>query len=98
MNSNDAYAPVMAPMFAGAGNQPAFDADYRNRDNGLIYQANGKNAPLAKRSARLNFSTADAADATVLNAILWRAARGNSRMPQPNHAVSAAPKGLNGER
>ena len=40
MNNNDAYARVMAPLFAGAGDQPAFNADYRNRDNGTIYQAN----------------------------------------------------------
>src|SRR6202040_2792217 len=33
MNQNDAYAPVMSPLFTGAGNQPAFKADYRNRDN-----------------------------------------------------------------
>src|SRR6202030_555129 len=30
MNQNDAYAPAMGPMFAGAGNQPAFQADFRN--------------------------------------------------------------------
>src|SRR5205085_341754 len=36
MNQNDAYAPVMAALFAGSGNQPAFQADWRNRDNGVI--------------------------------------------------------------
>ena len=30
----------MAPLFSGSGQQPAFTADYRNRDNGLIYQMN----------------------------------------------------------
>ncbi len=34
MNNNDAFAAVMAPLFAGAGDQPPFKADYRNRDNG----------------------------------------------------------------
>ena len=81
MNANDAYAPVMAPLFTGAGDQPAFTADYRNRDNGMIYQANAANAPGAKQSSKLDFSHADAADAEKLNAILWRAAKGNVPMP-----------------
>jgi DNA-binding beta-propeller fold protein YncE len=90
MNNNDAQAPVMAPLFAGAGDQPAFKADYRNRDNGTIYQANAANAPGAKQSAELNFSHADAADSNVLNAILWRAAKGNIPMPPPQHTVFGA--------
>ena len=40
MNQNDAYAPVMAPLFTGAGDQPPYTADWSNRDNGLIYQTN----------------------------------------------------------
>jgi DNA-binding beta-propeller fold protein YncE len=87
MNNNDAQAAVMAPLFSGAGNQPAFKADYRNRDNGMIYQANAANAPGARQSARLNFSVADAADVNVLNAILWRAAKGNTPMPAPKQTV-----------
>ena len=87
MNNNDAYAPVMAPLFAGAGDQPAFKADYRNRDNGLIYQANASTARGAKESAKLDFSHADAADATTLNAILWHAAKGDLPMPAPRHTV-----------
>jgi len=87
MNNNDAHAPVMAPLFSGAGDQPAFRADYRNRDNGMIYQANALGAPGAKQSAKLNFSVADAADTNVLNAILWRAAKGDVPMPTPKHTV-----------
>jgi len=87
MNNNDALAPVMAPLFTGAGNQPAFTADYRNRDNRMIYQENQPNAPGAKQSAKLDFSVADAADASVLNAILWRAAKGDVPMPAAKHAV-----------
>lgn len=90
MNNNDAHAAVMAPLFAGAGDQPAFLADYRNRDNGMIYQANAANAPGAKQSARLNFSVADAADTNVLNAILWRAAKGNVPLPAARHTVLPA--------
>ena len=90
MNANDAYAPVMAPLFTGAGDQPPFQADYRNRDNGMIYQANAANAPGAKQSSKLDFSHADAADADVLNAILWHAAKGDVPMPAPRHTVFAA--------
>ncbi len=87
MNNNDAFAPVMAPLFTGPGNQPPFQADDRNRDNGMIYQANGPNAPGAKQSARMNFSVADAADTNTLNLILWRAAKGNSSLPPARHTV-----------
>ena len=90
MNNNDAHAAVMAPLFTGAGNQPPFKADYRNRDNGLIYQANPANAPGAKQSAKLDFSVADAADSNVLNAILWRSAKGDVPMPASKHTVFPA--------
>ncbi len=93
MNNNDAHAAVIAPLFTGAGDQPAFKADYRNRDNGMIYQANTKNAPGAKESATLDFSVADAADTETLNAILWRAAKGNAPMPEARHAVFPASPG-----
>jgi DNA-binding beta-propeller fold protein YncE len=90
MNNNDAHAPVMAPLFTGAGEQPPFTADYRNRDNGVIYQANPPNGPGAKESAKLDFSVADAGDSNVLKAILWRAAKGNVPMPTPRHTVFPA--------
>jgi|HubBroStandDraft_4_1064222.scaffolds.fasta_scaffold13451_3 DNA-binding beta-propeller fold protein YncE len=87
MNNNDAHAAVIAPLFAGPGDQPAFKAEYRNRDNGTIYQANKKDAPGAKESATLDFSVADAAETETLNAILWRAAKGDVPMPEPRHTV-----------
>ena len=52
MNNNDAFAPLIAPQFTGAGDQPAFSADYRNRDNGLIYHANAPKAPGRERVER----------------------------------------------
>ena len=87
MNNNDAHAAVIASLFTGAGDQPSFKADYRNRENGTIYQANAKDAPGAKESAELDFSVADAADTEVLNAILWHAAKGDAAMPEPRHSV-----------
>ncbi len=87
MNNNDAHAAVIASLFTGPGDQLAFKADYRNRDNAMIYQANAKNAPGAKESATLDFSVADAADTETLNAILWRAAKGDAPVPQPRHTV-----------
>src|ERR1017187_10844556 len=87
MNNNDAHAAVLAPLFTGAGDQPAFKAEYRNRDNGMIYQANAKTATGAKESAALDFSVADAADTEILNAILWRGGKGGAAMPGPRHTV-----------
>jgi len=87
MNQNDAYAPVMAPLFAGSGNQPAFSADWRNRDNGLIYQINPEEAQGAEESERMDFSRPDAVNTQVLNAILWRDRKGDAPMPQPKHTV-----------
>jgi hypothetical protein len=87
MNNNDAWAPVMALLFSGPGNQPAFTADTRNRDSGLLYQTNPPQAPGAKESMRLDFSRPDAADTVKLNAILWRDRRGSLPMPAPAHTV-----------
>lgn len=87
MNNNDAWASVMAPLFAGPGNQPAFEADTRNRENGMLYRVNPPRGPGAKQSAAMDFSHADAADAATLNAILWRDRKGNEPMPAPRHAV-----------
>ncbi|MGC1370503.1 MAG: phosphoesterase, partial [Candidatus Sulfotelmatobacter sp.] len=56
MNQNDAYAPVMGPIFSGAGNQPAFHADRRNLNNGLIYERNRGDAAGASESSKMDFS------------------------------------------
>ena len=82
MNNNDARAAVMAPLFSGSGDQPAFVADTRNRDNGLLYKMNPPRNPDAKQSSRLDFSHADAADAGILNAILWRDRMGSKPLPK----------------
>ena len=82
-----AQAPVLAPVFSGPGNQPSFTADYRNRDNGLIYQENSPKAPGAQASERMDFVHADQANAAELNRILWRDAKGNLPMPKPRHVV-----------
>ena len=81
MNNNDAFSPLISTLFAGPGDQPAYQADYSNRENGLIYTANAKTAPGAKESMKMDFSHADRADAQKLNAILWRDAMGNA--PEP---------------
>ena len=72
----------MAPLFTGLGSQPAFTADYRNRDNALLYQMNTKEW---KEGANLDFSHADAADTSVLNQFLWRDRMGNAPIPAPQH-------------
>jgi DNA-binding beta-propeller fold protein YncE len=81
MNNNDAFAPPIAPLFTGVGDQPPFVADYRNRDNGLLYRANGPKAPGAQASSRMDFTHEDRANPRVLNVILWRDAMGNKPLP-----------------
>jgi len=87
MNQNDAFAPVMAPLFSGAGDLAPFTADWSNRDNGLIYQVNPPKRPGSKQSAEMNFSRPDAVNTTVLNKILWRDRKGDLPMPSAMHTV-----------
>jgi DNA-binding beta-propeller fold protein YncE len=81
MNNNDAFAPLIAPLFTGEGNQPAFNADYTNRDNRLIYTANTPRAEGAKESSKMDFTHEDRADPRKLNVILWKDAMGNKPVP-----------------
>jgi hypothetical protein len=90
MNQNDAYAPVMAPLFSGQGTQPSFKAEWRNRDNGLIYETNPAGAPGSVESAKMDFTHPDAVNTTVLNKILWRDRKGATPMPEPKHSVFPA--------
>jgi hypothetical protein len=87
MNQNDAYAPVMGPMFSGQGTQPAFQADYRNLKNGLIYEINKRDARGANDSAKMDFSRPDAAGAANLNQVLWQDQKGDTAPPVPKHTV-----------
>jgi len=75
--------------FNGPGTQPAFAADFRNRDNGLIYEMNSKDW---KEGKDLDFSHADAADNVALNKFLWQDRMGNTPMPPPKHNVFAPSK------
>jgi DNA-binding beta-propeller fold protein YncE len=81
MNNNDAFASLIGSLFTGPGDQPAFDADTSNRDNGLIYTANKKGAAGAQASLKMDFSRADHADPDKLNLILWRDAMGDAPPP-----------------
>ena len=84
MNANDSRAAVMAPLFSGPGTQAAFNADYRNRDSGLLYQLNTKGW---KEGKNLDFSHADAVDTVVLNKFLWEDRMGDAPMPAPKFTV-----------
>ncbi|HKH97942.1 MAG TPA: bifunctional YncE family protein/alkaline phosphatase family protein [Candidatus Sulfotelmatobacter sp.] len=90
MNLNDAYAPVMGQMVSGAGDQPAFKADYRNLKNGLLLETNKPQAPGAKISSKMDFSRPDAAGAAQLNRVLWRDQKGATPMPAAKHSVFPA--------
>jgi DNA-binding beta-propeller fold protein YncE len=87
MNQNDAYAPVMAPLLSGAGNQPPYTADWSNRENGLIYQMNPAKGQGAKESAKMDFTRPDAANPAVLNAILWRDRKGDKPIRAASHTM-----------
>jgi len=78
---------VMAPLFSGNGTQPSFSADYRNRDNGLIFKMNKKDW---KEGRNMDFSHADAVDTALLNRFLWKDKMGETPMPGPEHNVFPA--------
>ncbi len=86
MNNNDAFSSVFAPLFTGSGDQPAYDADYSNRDNNLIYTANKKSAPGAAESMKMDFRHADRAPTEKLNVILWKDTMGDKPVPAMLHA------------
>jgi DNA-binding beta-propeller fold protein YncE len=90
MNQNDAYAPVMAPLFTGPGTQPPFKADWRNRDNGLIYEMNPPHAPGSAESAKMDWGHPDAVNTALLNKILWYDRKGKQPMPPPRHTLFPA--------
>ena len=81
MNNNDAFASLISSLFTGPGDQPAYAADDSNRENGVIYTANKKNAPGASESMKMDFRHADRAPAEKLNAILWKDAMGSKPVP-----------------
>jgi DNA-binding beta-propeller fold protein YncE len=81
MNNNDAFSSLVSTLFTGSGDQPAYDADTTNRDNGLIYTANAKSAPGAQESMKMDFRHADHADPQKLNVILWKDAMGTAPVP-----------------
>jgi hypothetical protein len=81
MNNNDAFSSLISTLFSGPGDQPAYAADYANRDNGLIFTANPKKAPGAQESMKMDFRHADRAPTQKLNVILWKDAMGSKPVP-----------------
>jgi DNA-binding beta-propeller fold protein YncE len=81
MNNNDAFSSLISTLFTGTGDQPAYTADFSNRDNGLIYTANKKTAVGAQESMKMDFRHADRAPTEKLNIILWKDAMGNKPVP-----------------
>jgi YVTN family beta-propeller protein len=81
MNNNDAFSSLISTLFTGPGDQSPYEADYSNRDNGLIYSANQKTAVGAKESMKMDFTHADRADAQKLNVILWKDTMGDAAVP-----------------
>ncbi|MFP5206626.1 MAG: phosphoesterase, partial [Acidobacteriota bacterium] len=92
MNNNDAFCAQIASLFSGPGDQPAYTADTSNRDNGLIYAANKRNAVGARASMKMDFTHADRAPAQQLNVILWKDAMGDRPVPALLHAHARQPR------
>jgi hypothetical protein len=77
MNNNDAQCRADgAALRRGRQRSRHFKADTRNRESGMIYEANQPTAPGAAASAKMDFSHADAADSSQLNQILWQDRKG----------------------
>jgi hypothetical protein len=81
MNNNDALAPLMSSLFAGPGDMAPYEVDASNKQNGLIYMANKKNAPGAAESQHMDFRHPDRANSDKLNVILWQDAMGAQPVP-----------------
>jgi len=82
MNQNDARAPVISSLFTGDGGHAPFEADYSNRNNGLIYKMNPPHGQGAEESMSMDFSHADNVDTAKLNRILWRERKGDVPYPE----------------
>jgi DNA-binding beta-propeller fold protein YncE len=87
MNINDCHATPISRLFKGAGTQVPFTADRRNLENGMLYLVNPPRNKGAATSMKLDFSHADAANAAVLNRVLWQDRKGDVPMPAPKHSV-----------
>jgi hypothetical protein len=81
MNNDDAFCTQIASLFSGPGDQAPYTADTSNQADGLIYQANSKNAEGAQASMKMDFTHADRAPTDKLNIILWKDAMGNKSIP-----------------
>ena len=81
MNNDDALCSVISTLFTGPGDQQPYSADYSNRDNGLIYTANKRNAVGARESQKMDFSREDNVPTDKLNVILWKDAMGDKPVP-----------------
>ena len=81
MNNNDAFSSLISTLFTGPGDQPAYTADFSNRDNNLIYTANKKTAVGAQESMKMDFRHADRAPTEKLNIILWKDVMGDKPVP-----------------
>jgi DNA-binding beta-propeller fold protein YncE len=81
MNVNDAYSPLMAPLFTGHAEQEPFTADFSNEADGLIFKMNTQRSVGAAESLKMDFSHADAADPRVLNRVLWQDRKGADSEP-----------------
>jgi YVTN family beta-propeller protein len=79
------YDAGATPMFNCFQKTPTL-TPYAAREAAIdLFATNGKTAPYAKQSARMNFKDYDRAPEDELNRILWHAAKGDAPYPAPIH-------------
>ena len=84
------YDRGATPMYNSFTVDPAMEAYATIPAKVDLEARNAKDGPLAKASARLDFSDYDRADPDELNRILWQAIKGTEPMPAPVHSLHPA--------
>ncbi len=79
------YDAGATPMFACFQKTPVLTPCAARTPQTDLFAKNGKDAPFAKQSAKMNFREYDRAPEDELNRILWRAAKGGAPYPAPIH-------------
>jgi len=88
-----AFDARATPMCAAFSTHPDLAA-YRSLTPEIsLTEVSAADAPLAARSARLDFSRPDSADPRVLNLAIWQSVRGGRSVPPARHLAAFTPRG-----
>ncbi|HUK90606.1 MAG TPA: bifunctional YncE family protein/alkaline phosphatase family protein, partial [Blastocatellia bacterium] len=84
------YDRAATPMYNSFTTEPVLTAYACIPAKVDLLAKNAATGPLARESAKLDFSDYDRADPDTLNKILWTAFKGNEPMPAPVHGMRPA--------